>query len=432
MRVCFLTHYFPPEAGAPQARIAALAQGLARSGMRVTVHTGFPHYPDGPIIPPYANRPWTVEKVGHVQVIRSAVLPLPNRGLAPRLADHAAFAAGALATRRVAGRQDVVVAESPPLLLAGTGVAYAHAARARLVLNIADLWPASAVALGVVDTPRLIAAAERLEAFAYRHAAAVTTPTAGLERSLAAHPAAQGRVLRIPPVVDADRVPDVPLRRATGPLRVVYLGTIGLAQRIETLVEAALQAGPAAVDVTIAGSGPQAGVVRELVERMAATNVHLLGVVEPEQIRRLYEEAEVVAVLLRDIPLMADALPTKLVEAMLSGRPVVLSAHGECADHVKRSCGGIVVPPEDPSALAEAFAALRARRDELPAMGERACRYAVAELGPEAAIERWAALLIRIAAGGPASPQAVAHGFGDGVDGRVVHTGVEREAEKTV
>lgn len=432
MRVCFLTHYFPPEAGAPQARIAALAHGLARSGIRVTVHTGFPHYPDGRIVAPYANRPWKVEEDGEIRVVRSAVLPLPNRGLAVRLADHAAFAAGALATRRVAGRQDVVVAESPPLLLAGAGVAYARAARARLVLNVADLWPASAVALGVVDKPRLIAAAERLETFAYRHAAAITTPTAGMERALAAHPATTGRVLRIPPVVDTGRVPDVPPRARSGPLRVSYLGTIGLAQRVGTLVEAALQAGPDVVEVTIAGSGAEAGVVRDLIAKTAATNVHLLGVVEPAQVRRLYEEAEVVAVLLRDVPLMTDALPTKLVEAMLAGRPVVLSARGECADHVERSSGGVVVPPEDPSALAEAFRMLRSRRDELPAMGDRARRHAAAELGPEPAIRRWAVLLSRIAEGGPASPQDVAHGVGDGMHGRVVHAGMEREAEQTV
>jgi glycosyltransferase involved in cell wall biosynthesis len=432
MRVCFLTHYFPPEPGAPQARIAGLARGLARGGVRVTVHTGFPHYPDGRITRPYANRPWTVEEDGRIRVVRSAVLPLRNRGLPARLADHAAFAAGALATRRVAGRQDVVVAESPPLLLAGAGVAYARSSRARLVVNVADLWPASAVALEVVDRRQLVAAAERLETFAYRRAAAITTPTAGLERILAAHPAAKGRVHRIAPVIDMDRVPDRPLRRRSGPLRAAYLGTIGLAQRIGTLVEAALQAGPDAVEVTIAGSGAQAALVRELVERRRATNVHLVGVVGPEAIRRLYEEAEVVAVLLRDVPLMEDALPTKLVEAMLAGRPVVLSARGECADHVQRSAGGIVVPPEDPAALADAFRVLRSRRDELPAMGERARRHAAAELGPEAAIERWGALLSDVAARGPASPQDVARRAGDGMDGSVVHAGMEREAEQTV
>ena len=52
VRVTFLTQYYPPEVGAPQARIAALARGLAERGDEVTVHTCLPHYPDGEIKPP--------------------------------------------------------------------------------------------------------------------------------------------------------------------------------------------------------------------------------------------------------------------------------------------------------------------------------------------------------------------------------------------
>ena len=93
MRVCFLTHYFPPEVGAPQTRIELLARTLAADGAEVTVHTGFPHYPDGGVKAPYRNRPWLTERRDGVTIVRSAVYPAANRGFAPRLLDHLAFAA---------------------------------------------------------------------------------------------------------------------------------------------------------------------------------------------------------------------------------------------------------------------------------------------------------------------------------------------------
>src|SRR5215213_3723998 len=144
VRVIFLSHYYPPEAGAPQARISAVAHGLVARGHRVTVHTGFPHYPTGRIIPPYRNRLMRAECEGALRVVRSAVVPAPNRGFARRLADHAAFAVSSLATSRWSGPADVVVAESPPLFLAGAAVGYARGKRAPLVINVADRWPASA------------------------------------------------------------------------------------------------------------------------------------------------------------------------------------------------------------------------------------------------------------------------------------------------
>ena len=81
MRVVFLTHYFPPEVGAPQTRIAELAAGLRARGIDVTVHTGFPHYPDGRVPPPYRIRPLRRERgPDGTPIVRSAVYPAPNSG----------------------------------------------------------------------------------------------------------------------------------------------------------------------------------------------------------------------------------------------------------------------------------------------------------------------------------------------------------------
>jgi hypothetical protein len=106
MRVTFLTHYYPPEVGAPQTRLSWLARGLAEGGLAVTIHTCFPHYPDGKIKAPYRNRPLVVESDGPVRVVRSAVYASPNRGFARRLANHASFSLSALATVRSAGVLD--------------------------------------------------------------------------------------------------------------------------------------------------------------------------------------------------------------------------------------------------------------------------------------------------------------------------------------
>src|SRR4029077_18200371 len=253
MRLRILTHYYPPEIGAPQVRLAALAHGLARAGAEVTVHTGFPHYPDGEIKRPHRNRPLRVERAGGVRVMRSWVYAAPNRGFARRLANHASLAAAALAAAPAGGPADVLLVETPPLLLAGAAVAYARAKRARLVLNVADLWPDSAVEMGTLSSRRAIAAARRLERGAYRSAAAIACPTEGIFAALEGQPESAGKAALMRPAVDLSRFDPAiggpkPAARngwteANGaqPLRVLYAGTVGLAQGLGTLLDAAAE-----------------------------------------------------------------------------------------------------------------------------------------------------------------------------------------------
>ncbi len=393
MRVCFLTHYFPPEVGAPQTRIALLARGLAAAGCEVTVHTGFPHYPDGVIPEPYRNRPWSRESVDGVRLLRSLVLPAPNRHFARRVVDHASLATSALATLRLSGPLDVVVAETPPLFTAAAGVVYARRKHAACIVNVADLWPSSAIEMGALRSPAAIDLAERLERWVYRHADLVTAPTRGITDSLAARAETAGRVRRTWPVVDVDRFDPAPPPALGGPLRVLYAGTVGLAQGLEVLVDAAELVGPEVVAVTIAGAGAK---LKELRARVAARdggNVTLLGRVGPEQIPQLYTEADVGAVVLRDLPIFRGALPTKLFEVMAAARPVLLAGRGESADLISDTGAGLVVEPEDSAALAEAIRLLQADSNARLRAGQAGRAWVERYLGADRATAAWMEIL---------------------------------------
>jgi glycosyltransferase involved in cell wall biosynthesis len=391
LRVTFLTHYFPPEVGAPQARIAALARGLAARGVEVTVHTGFPNYPDGVVKPPYRNRPLARERRDGIAVVRTAVYAAPNAGFARRLANHLSFALSALAGAPATPPADVVVAETPPLFTAGAAIAYAGVKRAGLLVNVADRWPASAVELGALRSPAAIRAAVMLEHACYRAADVIAVPTAGLEHSLGELPQARGKVVRIDPAVDLERFDPTPPAINGTSMRVLYAGTLGLAQGVDTLISAARIAGSDVVEVKIAGGGAEAGVLD------ASENVKLLGLVEHERVPGLYAEADAGVVLLRDKPLFAAALPTKLLEVMAAGRPVILSARGEAGALVERARAGLVVPPEDPGALADAFVRLAQDAGLRRELGANARRFAERELGREQAVSAWLAAIERAA-----------------------------------
>ncbi len=415
MRLRILTHYFPPEVGAPQMRLSALAHGLARAGHEVTVHTGFPNYPDGVIQPPYRNRPLRIEQVDGVRVMRSWVYPAPNRGFGRRLTNHASLATTALAAAPLGGRADVLLVETPPLLLAGAAIAYARVKRARLVLNVADLWPDSAVEMGTLNSPRAIGAAQRLERAAYREAAAIACPTEGIYTTLRGRPESADKAALMRPAVDLGRfapsAADIDHPRGGSisaepdgePLRVLYAGTVGLAHGLDTLLDAAEavagdggspRSTPAPpVAVTIAGDGAEAPALQGRLANGGPAGVRMLGAVPAERIPELYAESDAAVVMLRDLPIFEGALPTKMLEAMAAGRPVVLAARGEAARLVESEECGVVVPPEDPRALAAALSALAADPGRRAAMGAAGRRAAERDFGREAWLGRWEELL---------------------------------------
>lgn len=417
MRLRILTHYYPPEVGAPQTRLAALAHGLAHEGAEVTVHTGFPHYPDGRIKPPYRNRPLRIERLDGVRVLRSWVYAAPNRGFARRLANHASLAAASLAAAPAGGPADVLLVETPPLLLAGAAIAYARAKRARLVLNVADLWPDSAVEMGTLSSPRAIAAARRLERGAYNEAAAIACPTEGIFATLGRRPEAAGKTALMRPAVDLERFDPALVRpgpQANGTaaanedrLRVLYAGTVGLAHGLGTLLDAVEVAertagsrnGGAPMAVTIAGDGADAPALRSRVAAGRPASVRMLGAVPAARIPALYGESDVAVVMLRDLPIFEGALPTKMLEAMAASRPVVLAARGEAARLIETEGCGVVVPPEDPTALSQALASLAADPAKRAAMGAAGRRAAERDFGRKAWLSRWHELLAAARAG---------------------------------
>jgi glycosyltransferase involved in cell wall biosynthesis len=228
-------------------------------------------------------------------------------------------------------------------------------------------------------------------------------PTEGLAADIGQLPEARGKVVRLGPAVDTDRFRPLPAPAGDGPLRILYAGTIGLAQGVGTLIEAARIAGPE-VELHIAGDGAEAADLRDRLRANPAANVRLLGAVPHERVPGLYGDVDAAAVLLRDRPIFEGALPTKLLEAMAAGRPVLLSARGESERLVEDAEAGLVVPPGDAAALADAMRRLHSARSALGALGAAGRSYVERHFGWDSAADRWRDLLERVAAQEPNSP----------------------------
>src|SRR5437879_2362669 len=119
MRILYLSQYFPPEMGAPAARVYELSREWAALGHEVTVLTGFPNHPKGIIYPEYRGQFFRRERVDGIRVVRVPIYAAANKGLVRRSANYLSYALSAAALGPFfTPRPDVLVATSPQILTA--------------------------------------------------------------------------------------------------------------------------------------------------------------------------------------------------------------------------------------------------------------------------------------------------------------------------
>lgn len=380
MRILLLSHYFPPEVGAPQARLSEFAARWSEQGQNVQVLTGMPNHPTGVKPSAYRHQVRMSELVGQVSVIRTWLYATPNEGVVRKTLGHLSFMASSvlLGTSRV-GRPDVVVVSSPTFFSIGSAWAIARIKRARLVVEVRDLWPAIFVDLGVLTNPFLISLLEGLELAAYRAADAVVVVTEGFKDQIAARGIPAEKITTIPNGADLTRFSPRPPNESTrqrlgakpGETLVVYIGAHGVSQGLTTVVEAAEKLAGSPVHVALVGEGADKSRVVEAARLKHLTNLTMLPSVPRDEVIDIIAAADICLVPLRDIPLFSTFIPSKMFEYMSMGKAIVGGVRGEAAS-ILLAAGAVVVDPEDSAQLASAIQELSVDPDRRRRMGDSA------------------------------------------------------------
>src|SRR6266700_7373537 len=250
LKILYISQYFPPEMGAPAARVSELSQHWAKDGHDVTVLTGFPNHPDGKLRPEYRKRFRRLvfrEYAENVNVVRSWLLPFPNRKAHERMLNYGSFCLSAGITGSFLSRPDVVIATSPQLLVGLSGWWVAKIKRVPFVLEVRDLWPESLAAVGAGNANSfLYHVLHKIAGFLYRKAQHIVVVTPAFREHLIQHwdvPAAKISVVQngvetklFCPSTDKSLRKDLSIESK---FVVSYIGTMGMAHGLKTMLQAA-------------------------------------------------------------------------------------------------------------------------------------------------------------------------------------------------
>jgi colanic acid biosynthesis glycosyl transferase WcaI len=414
MKILYVSQYFPPEMGAPAARAAELARHWASAGHDVTILTGFPNHPTGVIPPEYRDkfRHLVVrEQTNGVNVVRTWLLPFPNRKAHERMLNYSSFCASAASTGLFLSRPDVVIASSPQLLVGLSGWWLARWKRVPFVFEVRDLWPESLAAVGMgSENSMLHRVLSKIAGFLYRHCDRVVVVTPAFQDYLVKHwrtPREKISVIEngVETQVFAPESfagePAGGLRRelgAEGKFIVSYIGTMGMAHGLETILEAAAQLQKTNLEIVflMLGEGAEKERIVALARERGLSNLRFVDQQPRERIPAYICVSDACLVLLKKTELFKTVIPTKMLEFMSCARPVILGVDGQARAILEEARGGLVIEPENADALVTAIRHLAGSRDMGRELGQNGRQFIVRKFSRRRTAEEYIRVLERL------------------------------------
>jgi len=405
MKILYVSQYFPPEMGAPAARAAELSRHWAAAGHDVTVLTGFPNHPTGVVPPEYRARSRRIvvrERIDGVEVVRTWLLPFPNRKAYERMLNYGSFCASAAIAGLFLSRPDVVIATSPQLLVGISGWWLARCKRVPFVFEVRDLWPESLAAVGMSSNSLLHRSLSKIADLLYRHSDGIVVVSPAFEDYLVDHwRVPREKISVIENGVETQLFAPVPattLRRelrAEGKFVVSYIGTIGMAHGLETIIAAALQLQSTNPEIIflIVGEGAEKEHVIALAHQRGLNNLRFIDQQPREKVPSYICASDVCLVLLKKTELFKTVIPSKMLEFMSCARPVVLGVEGQAKSILEEAHAGLAIEPENSTALANAILSLAANQEASRKLGQNGREYIVRKFSRGETAERYIQVL---------------------------------------
>ncbi|HEX8814002.1 MAG TPA: glycosyltransferase family 4 protein [Terriglobales bacterium] len=413
MKILYVSQYFPPEMGAPAARAAELSRLWVNDGHDVTVLTGFPNHPTGVVPRDYRKKIRNMihrEQVNGINVIRTWLWPLPNRCGWQRILNYTSFFVSAAATGTFLQEFDVVIGTSPQLLVGLSAWWIARCQRVPFIFEVRDLWPESLVAVGAGNAQSILhRTLSRVAGFLYRESHRIVVVTRAFKTHLVNH-------WNIPPekILVIENGVDTRLfhPHAAGPetrddlalqekFVVSYIGTMGMAHGLETLLDTAflLQSRAPQVQFLLIGEGAEKHHLQSLAVSQNLTNIRFLDQRPRDRVPAYICASDACLVMLKKADLFKTVLPTKLLEFMSCARPVILAVDGESRRIVEDARAGIFVEPQNPPALAGAILHLSENPQLCNELGTNGRHYITRHFAREHTASRYVELLEEICEG---------------------------------
>jgi len=320
------------------------------------------------------------EEIDGIEVIRTYTYATPSRTFWPRIVSFGAFcASSAMAGLSRLPEADVIYAVLPPLPLGVSGVVLSRTMHAPLVVNVQDIYPDVAVAIGVLKHKLAIAVFERMEHWIYSKSTRIVVISDGFRDNLRNKGVPESKVAVVPNWADTVAIRpglrDNAFRAELGvgdEFLAVYSGGLTHNSNLEPVLEAAHELSNEPFRFVIVGDGVQKEALRQKASALCLQNLQFMPFQPLEKYNDVMAAADVTLVTLHSKATFAS-VPSKIYKQMAAARPIIAITNpgNELSRLVTSAQCGVIVSPGDSRRLAEVLRRALAERNTFSEMGRR-------------------------------------------------------------
>jgi glycosyltransferase involved in cell wall biosynthesis len=359
MKVLIIAQYFPPDITAAAFRIFDTARLLEANGHEVHVITACPHRSQ-------ANGDSATRYDSQIsRVLRTRIARLNGGGFLRYIRHYSSFMVGSawlgMKHRLAQWKPDVIWASSPPLFVGLSGVALSRLFRIPLVVDIRDLWPASAVGTGQLSAEgRAYRVGERMEQYVYDQAAHITCVARPMQEYIRAKTRTPVTV-----VYNGARTSDIldgpnGCHDSSSGHTLLYAGNLGRAQQLDLLIRAWATVrdrnGHGKWTLKLLGTGAVEEDLKQLARDLGAgDSVVFVPPVSRQEAAREMARAAALSVSLQADAAFERTIPSKVFDGMAVGRPILAGVAGEGREILESTGANLCYPPGNQQALEHAL-----------------------------------------------------------------------------
>lgn len=406
MRILIYSYNYYPEPIGIAPLMTELAEGMVKRGHEVRVITAMPWYPEGEIDPEYRGKLFATEEINGVKVQRCYIWTRRKRSVANRAAFELSFMFLSLIQAFRGWRPDLIFLTVPGLPVAVSASIVSTIYRSPIVLNLQDILPDAAVHVGLINSSKMIAILKVLEKFAYSIATKISVIADGFTKNILSKGVELDKIIEIPNWVDINFIKPLHKQKSSFLTKnnlqdkfvVLYSGNIALTQGLETVIDASSRLKEFSdIAVVIVGEGKALRRLEKYCEEHGVDNVTLLPFEPRAKLPGMLAAADVGLVIQKKNVLDFN-MPSKIQVLLASGRAIIGSvpSTGTAASALRKSGGGIIVPPEEPQALADAIIKLYSDRSLATRLGRQGRIYAEQNYAFESALDKYEQLFVSV------------------------------------
>ena len=326
-KIKIITSFFPPEKGAASHRILTTAKELSSYGFDVSVITTLANYPTGKLFNGYKKMLYKKEKIEGIDCIRCWVFPSNSNNPIIRILSMLSYCFSLLFTipSLFLNKPDIIFVQTPPLLPGITGVLISKLLRIKVVLNVSDIWPLTAVELGVMRHKsfsfRLFSGVENIMYRLSDSMIGQSNETCSYLKQKSGKPVFLYRNLTKP---NFNQIVNEQVLNSKK--KIVYAGLLGLAQGVFNICKN-IDFKSLDIEFHVFGDGIEKSLIENFIQQNSECNIFLHQTITKDEMQNklLTYDATI-------IPLTKNiygAFPSKITMAMAAGLPIFFSGDGE-------------------------------------------------------------------------------------------------------